>query len=172
MSGLVKVEELVDYMSEIGLNAQQKRAARVVLDGIEGEVRRFLNRPILPVTVTETPEVDQVRGVLLVSQTPVRELVTPAPADGTVELRDGLLYDVAWLGSGPVTYVAGLADDDVATVKLQILRIAAREMQNKHDDTQGNSGIGSGEDAPMQAEGMQDEDRAKLRGLRKRVFVT
>lgn len=165
---LVSVQQLIDHMSDIDLTAEQQRAARVVLDGVEGEVRRFLNRPILPLEVTEqSVRVDPESGMLLTRHSPVLSLISPL--DGTVTLEDARLY--GWGSAGPVTYTAGLLPDDLATVKLQVLRIAAREMQNKHDDVQGNSGIGDGEDAPAVAEGMQQEDRDRLRGLRKRVLI-
>lgn len=166
MSGVASVDELIAYMSDIELSAGQRLAAKLILDGIEGEIRRFINRPILPLEVTETPAV-AADGLLLTRHTPVLSLTA---VEG-VELRDNLLYATGWGGSASITYVAGLLPDDLAVVKLQILRVAAREMTNKHDDIQGNSGVGDGEDAEPRPEGLQDEDRTVLRPMRKRVLV-
>lgn len=166
MSGAVSVDELIAYMSDIELSSGQRLAAKLVLDGVEGQVRRFINRPILPTAVTEAPEVSA-DGLLLTRHTPVLSLT---PVEG-VELRDGLLYSTGWGTAPSISYVAGLEADDLNAVKLEILRIAAREMTNKHDDIQGNSGVGRGEDAKPEPEGLTEDDRKQLRPFRRRVVV-
>lgn len=65
-----------------------------------------------------------------------------------------------------VTYTAGLDGEQIPYLKLVILRAAAREMQNMHDDVVGVKDLETRNVAPLQT-GFTDEERASLRRWRR-----
>lgn len=170
---LVKVDELIDYMSNITLKPDQREAVELILEGVQSEVETFLNRPTEPVLVTETLWPDA-NGYLYPSKTPVLEIVSMT-RDGqaiTWTAQSGGFYvGYGYTTTGTVvTYKAGLPDDALRMVRLTILRVASREVQNKHDDTLSVKDLDANDVSPL-PEGLQDEDKARIGRWRRRVVV-
>jgi hypothetical protein len=197
---IVSVEMLKDYMSGIQLKAFQEQAAEYVLAGVQSQLERYINRWLEPREVTEAVHVHQ-DGYLLTTKSPIVSL----PTDSNYSLYGGRIwyYGVGSVFAGPpispiftastwggfdsqvfeVTYTAGYdarpESDTVgefADVRLDILRVASREMTNRHDDTMSvkslsmaNQGEPTGPQNGVQGWTM-DELRMHDR-LRKRVIV-
>lgn len=143
---LVEVDELRDYMSGIELAGYQQAAAEQVIRGVTAEIEAYLGRPIL---VKERIEkVVARRGGGWLSATPVLSI---ADIDGSVyadwdpylsAIPDGRLHGARY-GTNVVRYTGGLAADEnaLALLRAEILRAAAVEMTNKHDDTMSLRGL-------------------------------
>lgn len=135
---IVSVRRLQDYMSGLGLNVNQTQAAEDVLAGVQAELERYLNRPVELVTVTEVPVMHR-SGWVETSVTPVVSTTTPGFYVVNGQLRP--LYTMPRLegfaADATVTYTAGYdgTAPGFADVRLAILRVAAREMEPRHDDT-------------------------------------
>lgn len=153
----MSVQELKDYMSGFTLNPVygQDDAAVLVLQGIQADLERYLNRYLEPRTVTETVPVNS-DGSIRTNHDPIISV----PAGSAYVLQNGRLYTytlgttftLGQFGSpeeyATVTYTAGIdarSTTDVvgvyADVRLAILRVAAREMTNRHDDTLSVKGL-------------------------------
>lgn len=183
---IVSTSDLIDYMSGINLNAPQETAAEFVLAGIQADLERYLNRPLEPRTITETVRVDT-DGRL---HTTVSPIISVDSTSGLM-IQAGSLYVGSSVGSTftlgtfgmeeyrTVTYVAGIdarTDPQYADVRLSIMRVASREMTNRHDDTLSVKGLETdnvGEPTGPQ-NGVQGWTYDELRmhdRLRKRVIV-
>lgn len=68
-----------------------------------------------------------------------------------------------------VTYTAGLAGGNTPMFKLMILRAAAREVQNMHDDVVGIKDLGAREVALMETGFLEKELNAVKRYRRNRI---
>lgn len=97
-------------------------------------------------TFTDPPETVYLRNTPIVTVTSVtrRGASASATTDTLVEYTNYIVrrYGIDVYGSLPndkitVTYTAGLAGAGIPVLKLMILRAAAREMQNMHDDVVG-----------------------------------
>ncbi|SVD89049.1 uncharacterized protein METZ01_LOCUS441903 [marine metagenome] len=97
-------------------------------------------------TFTDPPETVYLRNSPIVTVTSVtrRSASASATTDALVEYTNYLVrrYGIDVYGSLPndkitVTYTAGLAGGSIPMLKLLLLRAAAREMQNMHDDVVG-----------------------------------
>ena len=198
---LLNVQDLVDYMSNIVLSAGQRDAAREVLDGVQGEVEQFLNRRLEPVTVTETVQIDEdgyaqlsqspiisITGVTLGDAAPLA--VPPQPATivpwslnvrglyvtyGLLAVGANAYLDPNYAnGTAVVTYVAGIDGvngPNAALLRLTILRVAAREMTNRHDDVLGVAEVTTTRPPPVQLIGLTDDDRKRIERMRRRVVA-
>lgn len=179
---LVSVLELTDYLSSLDLNVPQHHAAELVLRGVQGEIETFLNRPLEPRTVVESLYPDA-GGLLFPSVTPIISVASSTQAGYPVTLvvegpvlytLGGAYYSIPGY-SAPivVSYVGGIAADHpcLPHVRLEILRIAAREMTDRHDDTLGVQQLAT--DSPPQATaiGLTKEDEKRLDRWRRRVVV-
>lgn len=135
---IVRPDELRDYMSGIGLDADQSKSAIDVLAGLQRELERHCQRWLKQVERVEVITPDD-RGMLWPKATPVISVSAPLglwPNGNTF----GGTYpaDYGWGGAlAPVsvTYVGGIDGDDEDDVRLAILRAASREMSVRHDDT-------------------------------------
>lgn len=123
----------------------------------------------LTVYLRNTP-VTSVQAVTLYSPT------TPSASVGLVENTDYLVrrYGVDIYPARPndkvvVTYTAGLEGAAIPVLRLMILRAAAREMQNMHDDVVGIKDLETRNVAPLQT-GFTAEELKALRRW-KRVTV-
>lgn len=67
---LVSVANLVAYMGNMELTPEQEAEAEEILSGVQGELERYLNRPVEPVHVRESRPVDE-RGFIVFTVTPV-----------------------------------------------------------------------------------------------------
>lgn len=197
---LVSVDDLTEYMSDISLTSSQRAAAQVVLDGVQQELETYLNRPLSPVMVREIGVADH-SGFLQVSVSPVHQIVSIQPYLGDERTQEAVVTPldrelnertVDWLPvTGAVTSVTsghiytgyptgwvivkyiggynGYVDD---ALRLNIMRVAAREMTMNHDDT-----LSLKDDFPrepanaVQAKGWQPDELRKWDRLRRRVAV-
>lgn len=173
MGAVIDVGDLTDYMSGIDLTAEQRSAADDVIDGVEQELSAYLNRPLTPVTVTETvtPEHD---GTLFLKNTPVQSVTSITWPYGTItgwQVSEGgvtipLLYSLPVT----VTYTGGIDASQINAIRLGVLRVAAREMQNRHDDTLSVKEL-STQGVPALPEGWQDGELRRLQRWKKRVLL-
>lgn len=137
---IVDVEALRDYMSGVSLKGYQENAAEDIIAGVIGEITAYLGRPV--VVKRRAERVIGGRGGAWLRATPVIEVLTvdgmPYP-EWDVHLGaipGGRLHTGRW-GRHLVDYIGGLAADDEARplLRAEILRAAADEMTNRHDDT-------------------------------------
>lgn len=177
---IVSVLDLTDYMSGIDLKVHygQENAAEMVLAGVQGEIEAYINRPLEPVTVTETLTFDPWTNEL--SEPRVTPIISVS-TDGWTLLNGRLVPPGGINGWFPsileyinvngyaVTYVAGLDGANIPHIRLEIMRIAAREMSNKHDDTVGlNAGQLVRGAISLAPEALNEEDRLRLDRYRRR----
>lgn len=185
---IVDVENLKDYMSNFDMDSDQESAAEIILAGLQKELERYLNRPILTKTITETVPTDTV-GLAVPSYTPVISIIkihfkSSFFVNSVSQEFD--ITDYAWMPEGiytgirndqvTLTYEAGLglADDELDDLKLGILRAAAREMTTRHDDTLSVKELAAtneGEPPPQWQYGWRPEELEKFDRLRKRVIL-
>lgn len=177
---IIEVDDLIDYMSDIDLSSDQRTAAEFVIAGAQAEVESYLGRPLERVTRTETL-VPDLNGVIWPYATPIVSVsgITYLGNGGVilpmlvpvVNPGSNGIY-VGW-GYGPVTitYVGGLHPQAVPIARLTVLRIAAREMENRHDDTLSVRDLSTDSSDPNPL-GMQPEDERRLERWRHRTVVT
>lgn len=155
---IVSAPDLIDYMSGINLSAPQETAAAFVLAGIQADLERYLNRPLEPRVVTEKVSVDELTYALATSVSPILSIPSTSP----YVLIGDRIYANSLYASGTlwtlshwdqaqfmtVTYTAGFdarptsdLNNEFADVRLAIMRVAAREMTNRHDDTVSVKGL-------------------------------
>lgn len=173
---VVDVAQIRNYMSGIRLTEPQLHAAAGILAGVQRELERYMNRPLVRKERTETirPDTD---GRLWPTATPVTSVSTVGYAAagneivGNVGLGTGL--------SGPqavtVTYVGGIDGRNEHDVVLAIERIAAREITTRHDDTMSIKDLSArNEGEPVQRVplGLTDDEAKKLDRLRRRTIVS
>jgi hypothetical protein len=86
---VVTVEQLKAYMSGINMSITQTDAAQVILDGVQGELEKYINRSIGTRLVREVASTDS-SGFAYLSQTPVYAInkITPA-SDELSTYQDG-----------------------------------------------------------------------------------
>lgn len=179
----VSVSELRDYMSGIGLDADQSSAMQDVLDGLQRELERYCRRVFTRKERTEVIVADEM-GRLWPSATPVVSVSTPGLWARGNEIVGSSTWgytagDGFYGGVGPhgvsVTYVGGLDPDDgdFHDVRLAILRVAAREATTRHDDVLDPNDLSARHVAPAdrRALGWLPEELAKFDRLRRRTVV-
>lgn len=168
---IVSVPELVDYMSNVTLTADQLEAAELVLEGVQGELEVYLNRPVEPREVTEV--LQSLDGYVRPRITPVVQVLSVTGL-ATVPLysKANGLY-VGWAGEWSVTYRAGIDGASKPDIRLAILRVAAREMQNRHDDTLSVKDLRTDDEKqnPRYPEGWQEAELMRLSRYRRRVIT-
>ena len=177
---IVSVDELVDYMSNVSLNADQREAAELVLEGVQAEVETYVNRSLEPGEYEELLTPDEA-GYVYFTQTPVSEIIsvnerppTPLPVPYTPvsvwhDFTDGQLVVGAY-APVVVKYKFGLPPHAYRFLKLEVLRIASREMEVRHDDTLGVTDLTARAATPRPI-ALQDDDRLRLNRWRRRVVV-
>lgn len=127
--GVPDVDALRDFMSGVHLEGYQQNAAEDVINGLVGQIEAYLGRPIFVEERTEWAAGGWLSATPVVSIAAVGGL----PYTGDVgRLRSGHL---GW--EADVRYTGGLAADPSAArlLRAMILRAAADEMTNRHDDT-------------------------------------
>jgi len=128
-----------------------------------------------PQTFLQPPYTVYVRNSPIVSVTSVK-VTAPTPGSAQETLEDGRDYVVRRYGIDvyrtfanddiQVIYTAGLAGDGIKHFKLMILRAAAREMQNMHDDVVGIKDLETRNVAPLTT-GFTPEELASVRRWRR-----
>ena len=128
-----------------------------------------------PQTFLQPPYTVYVRNSPIVSVTSVK-VTAPTPGSVQETLEDGRDYVVRRYGIDvyrtfanddiQVIYTAGLAGDGIKHFKLMILRAAAREMQNMHDDVVGIKDLETRNVAPLTT-GFTPEALASVRRWRR-----
>lgn len=173
---IVDVDALVDYMSNIELSPDQRTAAKDILEGVQGEVETYLNRPIERVETTEIVFPDAT-GRIWMTNTPV--VSVSAVSDGNAVALDAVdfvaqgnaIYSRAYaVAPYAITYVGGLDGANIKDIRLCVLRVASREMQNRHDSTHSVKGLVTKDVAPL-PEGLQEEDKKRIERYRRRVIA-
>jgi hypothetical protein len=173
---MVTTEQLRDYMSGIGLDADQAGAAQDILDGLVRELERYCQKPLERKERTQTLWPDDY-GRIFLPASPVVSVSVPSDA----ELCQGGYIVGPFLSSTvfqpwsavTVTYVGGIEGKDEADVRLAILRIAAREVDARHDDTLSVSDLETSRPKPDPTPtlGWTDDELKKFDRLRRRTIA-
>ena len=126
---LVTVDDLRDYMSGVGLTTSQEDAAQDIIDGLVGQIEAVLGRPV---AIEERVEYAS-SGWL--SATPVQAVHEIDGYAHTAPLGRLVTGNLGYAAT--VRYTGGLGADPSARrlLRITILRAAAAEMTNRHDDT-------------------------------------
>lgn len=141
----IDASELSSYMSGMGLDVDQEVALQEVLDGVQRELERHCQRLFERKERTERVLVDDL-GRVWPKATPIVSVTSPVDTftvgygnmlNPVTSLTLGLGAYYGPGGSFDLTYVGGLdpEDDDLHDVRVAILRVAAREATDRHDDT-------------------------------------
>lgn len=184
--GLVTVPEFRVYLSGNNLNTVQVQSAESVLDGVQSELERHLNRPVQMRRVLEEVEVEP-EGRAYLKNTPIEAVYglfhhTPTGAKGEPVgnvganlFRKGSNWiNVGWGYSHIwVDYLGGLNGDKIPGLKLAIMRVAAREFAHQHSD---NLAISNTEARPPTdpvpiPKGWTEEELASFDRYRRRTVV-
>lgn len=169
---LVSVDELRAYMSGITLDDAQETAAAAVLQGVQAELERYLQRPVEPRWFTETAALGD-DGSLLTSKTPVRQVVGTELVVRAGRLWPGPAFSqLLGYTAIPITYEAGFDGrlEEFADVRLAILRVASREMTDRHDDTRSVRDLDTrNEPGPPPVIGWTPEELSRFDRLRART---
>lgn len=172
---IVGLEDLKAYMSEITLSSGQEVAAEELLRGLQAELELWLNRKLGGVSVTEELISDST-GAVYISAMPVRRIHSvTVVSDGSVPTYSVQPYGI--LIPTPNTkvrirYDGGVQDERLAACRVAILRAAAREMTNRHDDTLSVKGLDTrneGEPGNAFPHGFQPDELMRLSRLRRPV---
>jgi hypothetical protein len=183
MNQVATSAELIAYMSSITLPAGIGDTVDIVLQGLQGELETWLGYDLIgdPI-VAEAAYVSgaqydytvDYRPRLLTQLWPIGAVTAvsdsagnavPFALSGTGQLR--LTVDTIDGSGYLVTYTPGLPPAALATAKGMILRVASREMQNKHDDTRSTAGLDGRPPAPL-PEGWQPGEMKPLSRWRRR----
>lgn len=175
---IVTVQELQDYMSGVGLAVDQQLALQDVLDGVQRELERYCQRPLERMERTEAVFPDDA-GRLWPKATPIESVSSPVGLypNGANGLVGTYPAPALMFGGGvePVvlTYVGGLVGAEEDDVRLAILRVAAREATDRHDDTRTVTDL-EGRQAQRtdrREVGWTDDELKKFDRLRRRTAV-
>lgn len=135
---------------------------------------KMADRSVVPnyVLYLENSPVVSVTSLTLTAQTPGSDVVLLT--EGTDFYVRDFGVEVPQATDGEilnVVYVAGLDGASIPSFKLQILRAAAREMQNMHDDTVGMKDLETRNVAPVEIGFSDAELRSLKRHQRRRIGV-
>ena len=185
----VKVAELKDYMSGIGLDADQASATQDVLDGVQRELERYCQRDFERKVRTELLLPDEL-GRLWPRSTPIVSVSDPVGlAIGGNGLWGATYVAFPSFGAGygyypgggmppdpiSVTYVGGLDPDDdrLHDVRVAILRVASREAVSLHSDVLDPDDLQARptKDRDSRPLGWTDDELKKFDRLRRRTVV-
>lgn len=177
---IVTTTELKDYMSGIGLDADQASGAQDVLDGLQRELERYCQRPLERKERTETIVPDD-EGRLWPKATPIVSVSSPEGLwpNGANGLGGSYpaSFGLSMFGGGPypvtITYVGGVEGEDEADIRLAILVIGARMVTNMHDDTRTATDLEGkqAQSADTRVQGWTDDELKKFDRLRRRTVV-
>lgn len=176
---IVAPQDLVDYMSGIRLPAAATAALPGILDGLQGDIEAFLRYPIEPnqTAITETVGITAA-GYFATSVWPIASVTTITDSTGAAftNYTFDASGDLSAIGQGPwdpsgytITYVPGLPARPMAIAKSRILRAAAREVANMHDDSRIPSGDPNGRKSADQPIGFQKGELKALSRWKRRA---
>lgn len=175
----VKVSELKDYMSGIGLDADQASASQDVVDGVQRELERHCQRYFTRRVRTEALYPDEF-GRLWPKAVPVVSVSSPlglTTEGGNPNALVGAVGGGYWGSSAPVlvTYIGGLDPDgdDLHDVRVAILRVASREVSALHSDVLDPNDLSArpARDRDNRVLGWTDDELRKFDRLRRRTVV-
>lgn len=175
-AGVVSTGELKDYMSGIGLDADQAEAAQDILDGLQQQLERYCQRPMVRREVTETLWPDEY-GRLWPTATPVVSISVPTglavQGNSIVGVSYGPLAGPIAGGAVSVTYVGGVDGKNEPDVRLAILRAAAREVDARHSDVVAVNDLSERPAQPIDRRdyGFTDVELAQFDRFRRRTVV-
>jgi hypothetical protein len=169
----VKAGELKDYMSGIGLDADQLDAAQTIIDGLQRQLERYCQRPLERKERTETLYPDE-NGRIWPTATPIVSVSAPLDVWIIGNYVSGL-PSAFGLITAPVvvTYIGGVDGDVEEDIRAAILRAAAREMTVRHDDVLDVSDLSARQVQPVDRKppGFQPDELAQFDRLRRRTVV-
>jgi hypothetical protein len=180
MTSFVSTGDLTDYMSGIGLDADQAGSAQDVLDGLQRQLERYCQRPLVRMDRTETLWPDEL-GRIWPTATPIESISAPlelVPYYNQVGTSYGVFGNMGPLSvfdTGPVTitYVGGVSGKDEADIRLAILRAAAREVDARHSDVLDEQDLSQRPAQPSdkRVTGFTDDELRQFDRLRRRTVV-
>ena len=152
--GVVSVPEMTNYLSGLNVTDIQEQSLSAIINGVQSELERHLNRPVQRQRVMEEADPDYSGNVFL-GVTPIVEVygIYPVGADGGPDLAHPIGNSTTPLGSffrknssylrlgaltgGPVyvDYLGGINGDQNPGLKIAIMRVAAREYMHQHGDS-------------------------------------
>lgn len=193
---LVSLEDLESAMALTTLDTDAKVAAEAILEGLEGDLRSFLGRPLIETTVEDEAVRPTSKGTLNLRKTPVVS-VSEFSVDGTVidpadyVVRPWGITGVYGIVLAPVTltagepiirasYVGGLPGNDdesefFLAAKPVILRAASRDLnQFVRQDAAGlrTLSVEGTSMAFIGSGGLLDSEKDSLRRWKKRTVRT
>lgn len=173
---VVSVEELLEFMSDVNLTSGQTFSAELILDGVQSELETWLGRPV-EVDAADRVEIAHVndQGELILSHTPIVSITSITHPSGGSALAynlDGGRLTLLSVPYGPVqvAYRGGIDGSSIPAIRLGILRVAAREMTSRHDDTYTVKDL-SADEPPRPVIGWQPEELAILSRYRRRTVA-
>jgi hypothetical protein len=155
-SGIVSVDELRSYMSQINLNPLQESSAAMILMGVQTELEKYLNRPVAPLVGTNGRMLDHLYPVV----------GDPLIVPGGIYVGVPGVHFV-------VEYVGGYNGYLNAALKMGIMRVAAREV-SVHNDHTLSLRDGNAEQAAQsdnRPTGWTPEELKQFDRLRRRIIV-
>lgn len=175
---VVKVAELLQYMSDIGVTPSQTASAMDILYGVQGEVEDYIGRPIMPGRTQENHETDD-KGTIFPKKTPITAVHSiTADYEGTITYNPTITYKVKgnfietnFQGKVVIDYSYGLSNQKLGLVRSTILRAAAREMEVRHDDTLSVKDLDTNEQPPKEPYGLTEEEERRLGRIKRRVMI-
>lgn len=176
MTALANVQELRAYMSNIRLTDGALSVVQGIIDGTQGELEMWLGYPLIgePVTDEAVYVIDARTRILGTSQWPVASVESITDTSGNAVsyqwddagnlLVSDSIFDV---GGYTMSFTPGLPPQPRAAAKNLILRVASREVTNKHDDTRSDRDTFGRPIAPV-PEGWQKGEKRQFSRFRRR----
>lgn len=182
---VVTTTELANYMGGWKYTPVQAMDAQEILDGVQSELERHINRPLQKRRLLEKVTADHT-GIAWAGVTPVQAVhglyrINPDSTQGGLIQTVHQVYipgkNYFRLGTPNSTvlvdYTGGINADLDPGVKLAIKRVAAREFMFKHSDTIGleNTEGRPPEDADNRPKGWSEEELRRFDRIRRRTIV-
>jgi hypothetical protein len=182
---VVTTFELSNYLGGRKFTDVQEADAQAILDGVQSELERYLNRPVQMRRVLEEVTAD-ISGRAYLKVTPIKAIHGfKRENEDTGELVNVPNYNfryrkgsnfilVGAFNTIHVDYTGGMNTDMDPGVKLAIKRVAAREFTYKHDETvtvQNTEGRPPEDGPAPQPKGWTGDELVRFDRLRRRVIV-
>ena len=188
--GVVTIPEFNNYLSGMNVTDIQSQSMAAILDGVQSELERYLNRPVQQQRIMEEVDVD-FNGNAYLGVTPIAEVygIYRSGANGEPDMQQALLPSTAGgffrknanylrigMYAGATVYVdykGGINADKNPGIKLAIMRVAAREFMHNHGDamTLENTEARPASDPTPQPKGWTDQELIQFDRLRRRTVM-